>query len=155
MVCTHNLQDLLKHWVQWNSDVCIVSCFCSHCSLGSLCFSFVTCHFGWKDKSGVFGPEVKLAGGTDASTRLVVERACGLHVSTADSATWVGYHKEYLLIRVIHPFATRINLWNGGARQSLRPRIRQQGKIRIRVDRLMCALLCTSAGRRVWVGYLP
>ena len=94
-------------------------------------------------------------GGKDTPTSLVVERPCALHVSAADSATWVGYHKEYLLIGVIRSFATCITLWNVGDRHSLRPRIRQQGKIRIHVDRSMYAFLCTSTGRRVWVGCLP
>ena len=98
---------------------------------------------------------MKLAGGEDSPTSLVIERACALHVSVADSAMWGGHHKEYLLIRMIRPFATRITLWNGGAHHSLRLRIWQQGKIRIRVDCSMCALLCTSNGRHVWVGCLP
>ena len=56
----------------------------------------MTCHLNWEDKSRVFGPEVKLAGGEDTPTSLVVKRSCALNGSAADSATWVGWIKEYL-----------------------------------------------------------
>ena len=58
-------------------------------------------------------------------------------------------------MRVILPFATRITLWNGGTHHSTRPRIRQQGKRRNRVDRSLHALFCGAVGLRVRVGYLP
>ena len=77
------------------------------------------------------------------------------HQNTTEQALASEVSVASLLIRVTPLLRHALRCGTAGLVNSTRPRIRQQGRMRIRVDRSTYALLCTPAGRRVWVGCLP